>query len=606
MNAADVDERTGTDGQIEGSRAGTQLMFIASVLLLIIGFFNWQEIDFDLGPLGSGGAGVSAWDDIGGIIMGILTIVLIARIVARMAAVDVPIPVSFAMTSVVLGVLIFIIALLKNLTDNYSTWASYVGVVLALLVAVGAWLEVRTRAAWRRLKNEAQSFGGSGGGGARRRGIRPGSARAVCRSARSGPRAQRDEGTPPSAVADEGEGRGGGGIGRGRSGCGRGERRAVERAGRLAVLLDTLRRHGARAPASVASMKILQTPPGYPIRRIRNTLRRVRIGQRPSGQPTRGKECDGEFQGPVTRHSARSRRRPVAVYQPVPHVAERRRRLRASRRREALARRLGRVGPPARAPRDRDRGLVVLRTFTDVELSEDVPWLTVCFGLGVTVFAVAVVKNLTDAGSSWSSYAFVALAGVAAAGTYLDWAAERARACTLEAEAPGTEQRRRATRRRTRPWSTPAGRPRGHRRRRGRAPVPLTRPSACRRGAGATYVEEKRRPGRPRPSPSARIDAHEVDVRLVVGGLQEPTDEPAQLAVLVLGDEARPSKWMKKSFGSIGKSLASTAAAQLRPSRPHARSAPSCDPRSGRRASACRPSSRSRPASTRFRLLPAP
>jgi hypothetical protein len=69
--------------------------------------------------------------------------------------------------------------------------------------------------------------------------------------------------------------------------------------------------------------------------------------------------------------------------------------------------------------------LVVLRTFTDVEMSEDVPWLTICFGLGVAIFAVAVLKNLTDAGSSWASYGFVALAGVVAVGTYLDWTAER-------------------------------------------------------------------------------------------------------------------------------------------------------------------------------------
>jgi len=145
---------------------GTQLMFIASVLLLIISFFNWQEVDFDLGPLGEGSAGVGAWDDLGGIIMGILTIVLIARIVARMAAVDVPIPVSFAMTSVVLGVLIFIIALLKNLTDDYSTWASYVGVGLAFLVAVGAWLEVQDAGGMESLKTEATSYGSSGGGSA--------------------------------------------------------------------------------------------------------------------------------------------------------------------------------------------------------------------------------------------------------------------------------------------------------------------------------------------------------------------------------------------------------------------------------------------------------
>jgi len=141
-------------------------MFIASVLLLIISFFNWQEVDFDLGPLGSGSAGVSMWDDLGGIIIGILTIVLIARIVARMAAVDVPIPLSFATTSFVLGVLIAVLAVVKNLTDDYSTWASYVGVVLAILVAVGAWLEVQDAGGVEHLKSEASSLGGSGGGAA--------------------------------------------------------------------------------------------------------------------------------------------------------------------------------------------------------------------------------------------------------------------------------------------------------------------------------------------------------------------------------------------------------------------------------------------------------
>ncbi len=69
--------------------------------------------------------------------------------------------------------------------------------------------------------------------------------------------------------------------------------------------------------------------------------------------------------------------------------------------------------------------LVALRTLTEVEMSEDVPWLTICLGLGVTVFLVAIVKNLTDSGSSWASYGFVVLAGVVAAGTYLDWTADR-------------------------------------------------------------------------------------------------------------------------------------------------------------------------------------
>jgi len=169
-------------------------MFIASVLLLIISFFNWQEVDFDLGPLGSGSAGVSMWDDLGGIIIGILTIVLIARIVARMAAVDVPIPLSFATTSFVLGVLIAVLAVVKNLTDDYSTWASYVGVVLAILVAVGAWLEVQDAGGVEHLKSEASSLGGSGGGGA---------AAAPAPAAPAAPPAPAAEAPAPAAAAED-------------------------------------------------------------------------------------------------------------------------------------------------------------------------------------------------------------------------------------------------------------------------------------------------------------------------------------------------------------------------------------------------------------------
>jgi hypothetical protein len=58
-------------------------------------------------------------------------------------------------------------------------------------------------------------------------------------------------------------------------------------------------------------------------------------------------------------------------------------------------------------------------------MSEDVPWTNVTFGLGVATAAIAVVKSLTDSGSTWESYGFVALAVLVAAGTYLDWAAER-------------------------------------------------------------------------------------------------------------------------------------------------------------------------------------
>ena len=60
-----------------------------------------------------------------------------------------------------------------------------------------------------------------------------------------------------------------------------------------------------------------------------------------------------------------------------------------------------------------------------MELSDDVPWPKITLGLGMGILAVAVVKSLTDAGSSWLSYGFVGLAVAVSVGTYLDWAATR-------------------------------------------------------------------------------------------------------------------------------------------------------------------------------------
>jgi len=69
--------------------------------------------------------------------------------------------------------------------------------------------------------------------------------------------------------------------------------------------------------------------------------------------------------------------------------------------------------------------LVVLLNLTEVEMSSDIPWTKVVFALGAGTFLVAVLKSLTDAGSSWTSYGFVGLAGAVAVGTYLDWADAR-------------------------------------------------------------------------------------------------------------------------------------------------------------------------------------
>lgn len=69
--------------------------------------------------------------------------------------------------------------------------------------------------------------------------------------------------------------------------------------------------------------------------------------------------------------------------------------------------------------------IVALRALTDVEMSDDVPWGSITLGLGLTAFAVALLKNLTDAGSTWASYGFVALAALVALGTFFEWSGAR-------------------------------------------------------------------------------------------------------------------------------------------------------------------------------------
>ena len=84
--------------------------------------------------------------------------------------------------------------------------------------------------------------------------------------------------------------------------------------------------------------------------------------------------------------------------------------------------------------------LVALQSFTEGELSEDVPWPKITVGLAAAVFVVAAVKNLTDAGSSWLSYGFVGLAGAVLVGAYLDWAEGR------KSERPTLARKRRGLR----------------------------------------------------------------------------------------------------------------------------------------------------------------
>lgn len=139
---------------------GTQLMLVGAVLLFIDLFLPWQSYSGpfkdEIEALG-GDTTFTAFHGFGGWLLALLTLVLIAWIVARMAAVEIPIPVSAAMTAGVMAFLILGIAVLKGLVDDYSGWAAWVGIALAVVIAVGAWMQIQEAGGVEHLKSQIPS-----------------------------------------------------------------------------------------------------------------------------------------------------------------------------------------------------------------------------------------------------------------------------------------------------------------------------------------------------------------------------------------------------------------------------------------------------------------
>jgi hypothetical protein len=137
---------------------GTQVMFVAGVLLLVDTFLSWQKVEF---------AGIipeitlNAWHGFWGVLLGLLTIALLAWLAASMLGVVMRLPVSDMLLSAVLGAAIVICALLKVLTDEFTAMWAWIGLVLAAAVAVGAWLRVQEAGGMDKLRAEATSMTGS-------------------------------------------------------------------------------------------------------------------------------------------------------------------------------------------------------------------------------------------------------------------------------------------------------------------------------------------------------------------------------------------------------------------------------------------------------------
>jgi hypothetical protein len=138
---------------------GAKIVLGAAIAFLIVSFFNWQEVD--LGAFGE--AGVSMWDGIGWI-AGLLAIALIVWQAIRLANINLEIGVGPAMITTFLAALLLLFTVIKFFADSeFRTWAAWVGLILAIVIAIGAWLNMQ--AAGEGFGDLQKLGGGSGGGG---------------------------------------------------------------------------------------------------------------------------------------------------------------------------------------------------------------------------------------------------------------------------------------------------------------------------------------------------------------------------------------------------------------------------------------------------------
>ena len=124
--------------QLNALSLGRKLILGAGVLLLLDSFLDWQHVSASFGGVTIGG-GRSAWHGFWGILMVLMLLALLAWTIARAFGVTLPEQVPDGLATLALGVLIPLFALIKAISDDYVHWPAWVGVILGVVIAYGAW-----------------------------------------------------------------------------------------------------------------------------------------------------------------------------------------------------------------------------------------------------------------------------------------------------------------------------------------------------------------------------------------------------------------------------------------------------------------------------------
>ena len=144
---------------------GAKVVLGSAILLLIFSFFNWFEVE-------GTDYGVNMWEGIG-ILAGLLLIALIAWQVVRLANVNVNVGVGPAMITTFLAILTFVFVFIRwiakpdagGLVDtDWTIWA-WLGLILAIIMVVGAWYNMKLAGETFGDLQKFRDSGAAGGGG---------------------------------------------------------------------------------------------------------------------------------------------------------------------------------------------------------------------------------------------------------------------------------------------------------------------------------------------------------------------------------------------------------------------------------------------------------